>query len=145
VPSPCPRRGLGRGFAQRSRNDLDDLIDAREHVAVQEPYDPKASLPDHLGAPIIFTDLIHVMATVKLDCKSRLGACEVRDKVSDRELSPELELAQPFRSEPPPNLLFRLSLLAAEPPRAMMWKGNRSDFSRLYGLALPVLVPARCP
>ena len=75
-----------------------------------------------------------MMASVELDYKSCFRACEVRDEVSYRELSPETKLLESFCTQSTPQFLFRVRLLAAEPARAVVWKCNSSDVSRHRGI-----------
>ncbi len=75
-----------------------------------------------------------MMASVELDYKSCFRACEVRDEVSYRELSPETKLVESFSTQSTPQFLFRVRLLAAEPTRAMVGKCNSSDVSRQRGI-----------
>ena len=58
---------------------------------VPEAYDAKAMLCDQVGAPVIFSCLIQVMASVELDYESGLRACEVGDEISDCELLSEVK------------------------------------------------------
>ena len=111
---------------QRLHYFLNYIVDASKDLAVPEAHDTKTALFDEPGAPIIFLRLIEVLASVELDHESCLGACEVSDKVSDRELSAEPELVEPFCSQPAPQLLFRICFVTAEPAGAMVWKGDCS-------------------
>jgi hypothetical protein len=79
-----------------------------------------------------------MMASVEFDCESRFGAREVRDEGSDRELSAEMKLFEPICSEPAPQLLFRIRLIAAKLASAMVSKGDGSNV-RLHCGILRVL------
>jgi hypothetical protein len=79
-----------------------------------------------------------MMASVEFDCESRFGAREVRDEGSDRELSAEMQLFEPICSEPAPQLLFRIRLIAAKLASAMVSKGDGSNV-RLHCGILRVL------
>jgi len=133
VPSPCPRRGLGRGSAQGRFDRFYDTIDVREHLTVPEANNAKPTLFDQLGAPLIPGRLIEVLSSVELDRKFRLGACDVCDEISDWELAPKLELDQSLRSQPTPKFLFGVCLITPKSPSAMAGKGDGSYNSRHCG------------
>jgi hypothetical protein len=145
LPSPCPRRGLGRGSTQSRRDSIDDTIDICKHFVVPEADNPKPALFDQPGAPVIFGHLIGVMASVELDHNFRLRACEISDKVSDGELPLKPKLDQPLRSQSTPEFLFRLRLITAQSAGAMVWKGNRPDVSCHRGNSRLGAIPGVAP
>ena len=97
-----------RGFTQRNRNFLDYIVDASNHIVIPKAKNAKAALFDQLGAPIIFSLLIQVMASIQLNYKCCFRACKVYYEVSDRELSAETKLSMAMRGvNPLPSLTSR--------------------------------------
>ena len=63
-----------------------------------------------------------MLSAVEFDHEPRARACEVGDKVPDRKLPAEAELAESSSSKVGPQLLFCVGLIAAQPAGAMVWE-----------------------
>jgi len=91
LPPPArSARGEGRGGgSERRGDDLDDRVDAREHVVVPEAQDAVLPLGEPSSASSVLVLGLHVLAAVELDDEAPLGAGEVRDVWTDGMLAAE--------------------------------------------------------
>jgi hypothetical protein len=107
---------------KRLIDPLQHIINVDENLSIPKPNHAVAAPLEQLRTPRIFRCLVKVLSAVEFDHELRVRACKVSDEVSDRELPPEAELAESFGSETGPQLLFRVSLIAAQPAGMMVWK-----------------------
>jgi hypothetical protein len=122
-PSPCPRRGLGRGqtFVELIsfgcvHDRLQDTVDIRQYLIVpKSEYSIIPFLDSPAAKPASRSRLpLGVLSAVELNHQLALFAAEVRDEITNRQLAAESQSNETSRAETMPQRQFGISLLVPQ-------------------------------